>query len=307
MRLITESPSDLSPCVATIGCFDGVHRGHRYLIDQVCEEARNEGLCSALITFPLPPRSVIHPEVPPRLLSCLQQKIDLLEQTAADYCILLPFTVELSRLSARQFMQLLHERYHIQTLLIGYDHRFGHNRSEGFEDYCRYGDELGMKILRARALEERGCSISSSLIRSLLSEGDVAQANHYLGYHYYLDGTVVDGYKVGRTIGFPTANLLPSCAEKLIPAHGVYAIYADVDGNRYPGMLNIGCRPTVDNGTNISIEAHLLDFTGNIYHHQIRISFEQYIRPEQKFAGLDALVAQLNLDKERVRHLLSPV
>ena len=244
MRIITDTDRTeaLEPCVATIGCFDGVHRGHRYLINQVCEVAAEKGLHAAIVTFPVHPRQVMQTDYQPQLLSCLHQKTDLISQLDADYCFMLPFTRELSQLSAREFMQLLQKHYHIQVLVIGYDHRFGHNRTEGFEDYCRYGQELGMEVIRAKALVEDGVSISSSHIRNLLRQGAVHEANRCLGYEYYLDGTVTDGYKVGRKLGFPTANLLPACPEKLIPAEGVYAVYTYVQGIRYGGMLNIGHR-----------------------------------------------------------------
>ena len=305
MEIITDDIQiAIPPCAATIGCFDGVHRGHRYLIGQVCQEAAQRGLSSVLITFPVHPRQVMQSDYRPQLLSCLQQKTDLLQQQPADYCIMLPFTRELSMLSAYEFMRLLRNRYQVKVLVIGYDHRFGHNRSEGFEDYCRYGRELGMEIVHARALVEDELSISSSTIRNLLKQGEVERANHFLGYRYYLDGVVVGGYKVGRTLGFPTANLQPSCPDKLIPAEGVYAVYAYVKGRRYAGMLNIGHRPTVDNGNNLSIEAHILDFSDNIYNRYLRIEFMHFIRPEQKFGNLEALRAQLRNDRETVARLL---
>lgn len=305
MEIITDDIQiAIPPCAATIGCFDGVHRGHRYLIGQVCQEAAQRGLSSVLITFPVHPRQVMQSDYRPQLLSCLQQKTDLLQQQPADYCIMLPFTRELSMLSAYEFMRLLRDRYQVKVLVIGYDHRFGHNRSEGFEDYCRYGRELGMEIVHARALVEDELSISSSTIRNLLKQGEVERANHFLGYRYYLDGVVVGGYKVGRTLGFPTANLQPSCPDKLIPAEGVYAVYAYVKGRRYAGMLNIGHRPTVDNGNDLSIEAHILDFSDNIYNRYLRIEFMHFIRPEQKFGNLEALRAQLRNDRETVASLL---
>ena len=305
MEIISaESPFVFPPCAATIGCFDGVHRGHRYLIEQVHREAQARGLRSTLVTFPVHPRQVMQSGYRPQWLTCLPQKKDLLQQEDADYCILLPFTHELSLLSARQFMELLHVRFNVQALVIGYDHRFGHNRSEGFEDYCCYGKELGMEVIQAPALEEDGLSISSSLIRNLLKEGDVARANRYLGYRYYLDGQVVSGYQVGRKLGFPTANLQPSCPDKLVSKEGVYAVYAYVEGKRYAGMLNIGRRPTIGNGTERSIEVHLIGFEGNLYQHALRVEFMQYIREEQKFEGIEALIAQLNRDKAEIARLL---
>ena len=307
MRIVipTDRPETLEPCVATIGCFDGVHRGHRYLINQVCEVAAQKHLYSAIITFPVHPRQVMQTDYQPQLLSCLHQKTDLMGQLDADYCFMLPFTRELSHLSAREFMQLLREHYHIRVLVIGYDHRFGHNRSEGFEDYCRYGLDLGMEVILANAFVENGVSISSSHIRNLLKQGAVQEANRCLGYEYYLDGTVTDGYKVGRKLGFPTANLLPACPEKLIPAEGVYAVYTYIQGIRYAGMLNIGHRPTLNNGTDLSIEVNILDFSENIYRKQMRIEFIAFIRPEQRFESLERLMAQLETDREHVRRLLT--
>lgn len=305
MEIISaESQFAFPPCAATIGCFDGVHLGHRYLISQVRDEARKQGLRSMLITFPVHPRQVMQSDYRPQWLTCLPQKEDLLKTQEADYCLLLPFTRELSLLSARRFMELLHARFNVQALVIGYDHRFGHNRSEGFEDYCRYGKELGMEVVHASAWVEDGVSVSSSLIRGLLKEGDVARANRYLGYRYYLDGQVVSGYQVGRKLGFPTANLQPSCPDKLIPREGVYAVYAYVDGKRYAGMLNIGRRPTIDNGTERSIEVHLVGFEADIYQHYLRIEFMQYVRDERKFEDIEALIAQLQQDKETIVRLL---
>ena len=306
MKILQEHTEQdpISPCAATIGCFDGVHRGHRFLINQVSAAAKAKGLKSAFITFPVHPRVVMQANYQPQLLSCLQQKINLISQLEADYCILLPFTRELSQLSARQFMELLHDKYHVEVLVIGYDHRFGHNRSEGFEDYCRYGQELGIEVIQAKALVENDNSISSSLIRNLLIEGKVDEANHYLGYRYYLDGTIVNGYKVGRKLGFPTANLLPSCSDKLIPAEGVYAVYTYINNVRYPAMLNIGYRPTVNNGTDRSIEAHIINFNADIYNKQMRIEFVSQIRKEQKFADLETLINQLKKDKETVIRIL---
>ncbi len=305
MILTDSTYHKLPPCAATIGCFDGVHRGHQFLIRQVCETAKEEGLHSMLITFPVHPRQVMQDSYQPQLLSCLKQREDLLARSGADYCILLPFTKELSRLTARDFMRLLHEQYHVQTLLVGYDHRFGHNRSESFDDYCRYGKELGMKVVRAKALTENGTSISSTHIRNLLKRGEIEQANHCLGYPYYISGTVVDGYKVGRKLGFPTANLKPSCPEKLIPEAGVYAVHVYLGETCRKGMLNIGCRPTLGNGTETSIEAHILGFNGNIYYKDMKIEFVHRLRPEMKFGSLEELTAQLEKDKAAVERLLA--
>ena len=300
--LKTVLPKD--PCVATIGCFDGVHRGHKYLLKQVRSAAKQRGLKSAFITFPTHPRKILQADYQPKLLSCLAQKTELIDKLDADYCILMPFTHKLSELTAREFMQHLHDEYNVRALVIGYDHRFGHNRSEGFMDYCHFGNEIGIEVIQAKAMIEDGVSISSSLIRQLIQMGNLIEANHYLGYHYFIDGTIVGGYKVGRKLGFPTANLLPSCPDKLIPGEGVYAVYAHVNGKRYRAMLNIGHRPTVNNGPELSIEAHILDFEGDIYNEHMRIEFIRMIRKEKKFDSLEKLTEQLADDKEAITQLL---
>lgn len=305
MQFITDDiKTALPPCVATIGCFDGVHRGHRYLIRQVAQIGQEKGLHTTLITFPVHPRQVMQSDYQPQLLSCLPQKEALIQTLQVDYCLMMAFTRELSELSAYEFMKLLHERFNVCVLVIGYDHRFGHNRTETFKDYCRYGAELGIEVTQARALVEDGVSVSSSVIRNLLNNGEIAEANHYLSYRYFLDGTVIDGYKMGRKLGFPTANLQPSCPNKLIPAEGVYAVYVYIDEVRYMGMLNIGYRPTVHNGENRSIEVYIIDFSGDIYHKQIRIEFMERIRREQKFESINALISQLNQDKDTVIRIL---
>lgn len=305
MQFITDDIKiALPPCVATIGCFDGVHRGHRYLIRQVTKIGQEKNLHTSLITFPVHPRQVMQSDYQPQLLSCLPQKEALIQSLPIDYCLMMPFTRELSQLSAYEFMKLLYERFNVRVLVIGYDHRFGHNRTETFKDYCRYGAELGMEVSQARALVEDGVSVSSSVIRNLLNNGEVAEANHYLSYRYFLDGTVIDGYKMGRKMGFPTANLQPSCPNKLIPAEGVYAVYVYVGETRYMGMLNIGYRPTVHNGDNRSIEVYIINFSEDIYHQQIRIEFMDRIRGEQKFESINALISQLNQDKETVIRIL---
>lgn len=309
-----RSSASSRPGAATIGFFDGVHRGHRYLIEQVREVARARGLASSVVTFPVHPRKVMQASFQPGLLLTRAEKLDLLYKAGIDRCIMLDFTPALSQLSARQFMALLKDRYCIEALVIGYDHRFGHNRAEGFDDYVRYGQELGMEVVLAHAYSCKvedangdGQNISSSFIRSLLHQGDVSAAASCLGYDYFLQGTVVGGYHVGRTIGFPTANLKVDCLDKLIPADGVYAVRVVVDGCEYGGMLCIGLRPTLDNGTNRSIEVHIFDFHTDIYNHPMRISFVRRTRSEQKFHSVDELIARLHRDEAEVKNILAQV
>lgn len=307
MEIITDATAiNLPACVATIGCFDGVHKGHQYLIEQVHDIAKAEGLASCLITFTHHPRQVLDMNYRPRLLTCLSQKIERFEHSPIDYCVLLRFTEELSLLSAREFMEILHNMYHVQTLFVGYDHHFGHNQHEGYQEYCQYGKEVGIRVLRSRALVEEGISISSTLIRSCLLEGDVKRANFYLGYNYYLNGRVVDGRKLGRTLGFPTANIQPLCAEKMLPVSGVYAVYVYLGKHRYVGMLNIGSCPTVnDDNQTVSIEVHILNFLGDIYQELIKVEFVDYVRPEVKFDSVEELTEQLQRDRVAVKNLLN--
>lgn len=306
MILLKSIPDHFDqPCVATIGFFDGVHRGHCYLIEQVCAIADEKGYASAVITFPVHPRLIIHPDFHPALLTSCEEKIDRLGQTGLDYCMMLDFSAELSAFSARQFMEFLYQHYNICVLVIGYDHRFGHNRVDDFTNYLEYGKELGIEVVMAQAYaDDKKAAISSSLIRNYLLEGDVVSAAARLGYNYYLDGKVVSGYRVGRKIGFPTANLCVEDRFKLVPADGVYAVHVTVAGKVYAGMLNIGKRPTLDNGMDRSIEVHILRFNSDIYDQFIRLSFIQYVRPEKKFASIEDLIVQLHKDAETVEAIL---
>ena len=299
MNIIRDThPQALTPSVATIGFFDGVHLGHRHLINQVKMAASLNGWCSSIITFPVHPRQIIQSDYQPSLLSSPEEKIELLATTGIDNCILLPFTKELSQLTAWEFMQLLYEQYQVRMLVIGYDHRFGHNRAETFEDYCRYGRELGIHIMQATAYTQEQDKVSSSAIRRALLSGEVSTATKYLGYSYFLQGTIVGGYQVGRKIGFPTANLRVDFSNKLIPSVGVYAVYVYVNGQKYKGILNIGHRPTLNNGADLSIEVHILDFEGDIYHQPMRIEFIDFLRTEAKFQSTEELALQIQKDKE---------
>ena len=305
MNIIRDThPQVLTPSVATIGFFDGVHLGHRHLINQVKMAASLNGWCSSIITFPTHPRQVIQSDYQPLLLSSPEEKVELLDTTGIDNCILLPFTRELSQLTAREFMQLLYDNYKVRMLVIGYDHRFGHNRAETFEDYCRYGQELGIHIMQATAYTQELDKVSSSAIRRALQAGEISTATKYLGYNYFMQGTIVGGYQVGRKIGFPTANLQVDFPNKLIPSTGVYAVRVSVNGQNYKGMLNIGHRPTINNGTDLSIEVHILNFEGDIYHQPMRIEFIEFLRPEAKFQSVDELVLQIQKDKEATIRVL---
>ena len=291
--------------IATIGFFDGVHQGHHYLLRNLTTLAQQKGYRSMVITFAEHPRRVLHKDYIPQLLTSNAEKEQLLKQAGVDEVIFLDFTAEFAQLSAQQFMQqYLKERYGVTALLVGYDHHFGNNQQEGFEDYQRYGKELGIEVVLCEGFRVADTSVSSTVVRNLLYAGNVAEAQKCLGRPYTLTGIVVKGRQVGRKLGFPTANLRIDTPFKLIPAGGVYAVWAEVEGMRYAAVLNIGNRPTLDNGQDVSIEAHLFDFNAQIYGASVSLEFVAHLREEQCFASLDDLKAQIHADCEMARGIL---
>lgn len=293
--------------VATIGFFDGVHKGHQFLIHQVVEEAERLGGVSVCVTFANHPRSVVEQmkghQFSIQLLTTQDEKVMMLKRMGIQEVSLLEFTPEIAMMSAYDFMsEVLKGQMGVDVLVIGYDHRFGHNRSEGFNDYVRYGKEIGIRIVQAQAFEENHITVSSSLIREMLLQGRVADSRKLLGYDYFVEGVVVNGFKVGRRIGYPTANV-EVAPEKLIPCDGVYAVRVELEGRMFGGMLNIGWRPTFS-GNKRTIEVNLFDFDGNIYSEQITIHFEDFLRQEQKFDSPEALIQQLAIDEQKAREFL---
>ena len=291
--------------VATIGFFDGVHRGHRFLIDRVIEEAQRSGMSSAVITFDRHPREVLQTDYQPDLLSTLDEKLLLLSKTHVDNTVVLHFDASLAALTAHDFMRdVLQGQLKVRKLIIGYDNRFGHNRSEGFDDYVRYGKELGIEVIRADAFLPDDVRVSSSVIRTCLREGRVEEANRLLGYDYTIESRIVSGYQNGRKMGFPTANLDVTRCQQLLPASGVYAVLVrlkdSVGWKR--GMMNIGHRPTF-NGTTTSMEVNLFNFSGDLYGQELLVSFISKIRDERKFDSIEALAEQLQHDKVQINKL----
>jgi len=287
--------------VASVGFFDGVHIGHRYLIRQVREEARRLHLPSAIITFPVHPRKVLQTDYQPALLCGYEEKLEQLATTQIDYCITLPFTRDLSLLSAKAFMQqVLKDDIGVHTLFVGYDHRFGHNREDGFADYVRYGKELGMNVVQAQEYQVDGENVSSTKIRALLKKGEILQANSLLSYNYTLSGKIVEGYRVGRTIGFPTANIRSWERYKVVPELGVYAVLVHIRNIVYEGMLYIGTRPTLHDDPEISVEVNIFNFNADLYNQSLTVEFIDFIRADRKFDTLEELVAQIHNDKSSV-------
>ena len=305
MKIISAPTSNLPKLVAGIGFFDGVHLGHQSLINELKRSAAEAGISSAVVTFRRHPRSVLNSEYRPQLINLFNEKIQHLSDTGIDYVIALDFDIAMSKMSSYEFIKFLRDKFNLAGLYIGYDHRFGHNRSDGFEDYKRYGKELGVEIYKAGVALAGTTPISSSVIRRFLKEGDISVVNEMLTYRYSLSGKVVSGYGVGRTIGFKTANIEVEDLDKLIPGNGVYAVYVKTaDGVMHKGMMNIGNRPTVHYNVERAIEVHILDFDGELYENNIEIFFEKFMRPERKMSGLDELKSQLSKDRDMAREIL---
>ena len=295
--------------VATIGVFDGVHLGHQLVIGKVLEQARQRGLASTVITFDRQPRQVLDPSFRPQLLTTLEEKAEIIASLGVSQLVVLPFTREMASLSAWDFMQqVLTDQLHVKVLFTGYDNRFGHDRTEGFDDYVRYGEQLGMQVLRGdvELMDGGSQAVSSSVIRRLLAEdGRVDLMPRYLTRRYALKGRVMAGEHIGHRLGYPTANLELEDAGKLIPAAGVYAVWVVLEGEQSPraAMMNIGMRPTFD-GHRQTLEGNILGFDGDLYGQTVQVAFVERLRDERKFDSPEALKAQLEQDRVRVNELL---
>lgn len=294
---------------ACIGFFDGVHLGHRFLLEHLKKEAKQSNTFSAVITFANHPRKLIDPSFKLNLVNTLDEKLINLENTGIDYCFLLDFTEDIRNLTAKEFIcDFLSAQLHVTKLLIGYDHRFGKNRAEGFDDYVIYGKSCGMEVIQEPVLDDgSGRNFSSSEIRRSLISGRIKEATDILGQYYKLDGVVIHGHQLGRKLGYPTANLNPFNKDKIIPSNGVYAAEVELNnGEKYPSMVNIGFRPTVDKEMNrLSVEAHLIGFNGDLYDQTISLSFIERIRDERKMSSLDELKMQLSKDCDSVSKIIA--
>lgn len=285
--------------VLTLGTFDGVHLGHTKILNKITEAAKIMGLESVVLTFHPHPRSVLQTDTPMHLLSCIKEKSHFIQKSGIDHLVIHPFDKAFSQLTAEAFVtDILVKKFNIKKIIIGYDHRFGKNRTANIEDLTRFGLEFGFDVVQITAEEVNAITISSTKIRKALEAGDCGVAQDYLGHPYTLSGTVVKGQQLGRTLGFPTANLQPCCEEKLIPKNGVYVVRVTWNNQSYSGVLNIGNRPTVS-GTSRTIEVHLFDFSQEIYNAKLSLEFLTFLREEQRFDSLDALKNQIIKDKEQ--------
>lgn len=305
MIIVDETTRPLPPAAATIGFFDGVHCGHRYLIGRVIDEARADGLASMVITFARHPRQVIDTHYVPRLLSTPEMKIERLAETGIDRCTVLDFDRRMAALTAREFMiHILSSRLNVRKLIIGYDNRFGHDRSESIDDYCAYGRTLGIEVVKSCGITVDGIRVSSSVIRNAIERGDLTEANRCLGYAYTLSAHVSHGFRNGHRLGFPTANLDMDEVCQLLPQIGVYATRVRIEGEceLHPAMTSVGTRPTFD-GTRLSVETYILDFDADLYGRKIEVAFLKRIRGEKKFADLQQLRTQMADDERHIREL----
>lgn len=286
--------------IVTTGTFDGVHQGHRTILDRLCAIAREVNGESVLLTFSPHPRMVLFPEDHGlRLLNDRHEQIEQLERAGVQHLIIHPFTTDFSGISALDYVRtLLVEGIGVHRMVVGYDHRFGKNREGDFPLLQEYADMFGFEVEEIPAHMISAVNVSSTKIRKALAEGAIESANNYLGYNYPLAGVVIKGDGIGRTFGYPTANIHVTNPLKLIPAPGVYAVKVKTSGTVFDGMLNIGVRPTVSGTGEERIEVHLFDTDADLYHAHVELSFIARLRDERKFENRDALIRQLGIDKQ---------
>ncbi len=306
LRNLSEIPKLNGPIV-TLGTYDGVHLGHQKIIHQLVKKAKEKGKDSLLVTFDPHPRKALGlGEI--FLLSTLNEKIELLNQTGLDYLLVLPFTQSFSEQTASEFVHdFLIKSLDISEIILGYDHRFGKNREGNVDLLKSLLGEYNKTVTEIPAQSLHEITISSTKIRTALGLGEIDIANQRLGYEYSIGGNIVLGKQLGRTLGYPTANIQLEDSSKLIPEHGVYAVTCILEGRRFTGMMNIGTKPTLQEGDKTTLEVHLFDFSSDIYQETVRIIFHHRIRAEQKFENLDALKNQLKQDEVTVRNYFSLV
>ena len=283
--------------IVTIGTFDGVHVGHEKILEKISQNALSENCESIVLTFFPHPRTVLQAGTEMKQLNTIGEKTTLIKNASIDNLVIHPFDKAFSQLTAEDFVkQVLVDKFNIHKIIIGHDHRFGKNRTANIDDLISFGEKYGFEVEQISAEEIEEVAISSTKIRNALLEGNIKLANQYLGYTYTISGIVIKGNQLGRTIGFPTANIEIKEGYKLIPSNGVYIVKTLVEKQIVFGMMNIGTKPTVG-GTSQSIEVHFFDFNDDIYDKTIEISFLERIRDEQKFESIELLKKQLSEDK----------
>ena len=293
--------------VITIGTFDGVHLGHACIIQRLLKRAHDVNGVSIIITFEPHPRLVLSSQSPPlELLSSLDEKIDSLEQMRVDYLVIVPFTLAFANIPAQSYVEdFIFNHFHPHTIIIGYDHHFGRNREGDFRLLESLSKQFKYELEEIPVQEIEHIAVSSTKIRLALHEGDIRKANELAGKKYSLEGDVIEGKRLGHTIGFPTANLMMRDTYKLIPGNGVYAVQVDWNHRSLTGMMNIGIRPSVSSEGKRSLEVHIFDFNESLYGQTIRVTFVSRMRSEHKFESLDALIHQLKQDELDARQLFA--
>ena len=307
MREITDITTFTTqqPTVLTIGTFDGVHLGHQKIIERVVTTARQEGLLAKILTFFPNPRMVVQHDKSLKLIHTLEEKKQLLQRLGVDLLVVQPFNEAFAQLTAEEFVStILVQHLNVKKVIIGYDHRFGRNRTANINDMCLFGEKYGFAVEEISVQEVDEVSVSSTKIREALNKGDVTTAEHYLGTPYSLTGTVVHGLKLGRTLGYPTANIQVTEDYKLIPKDGVYAVYSYIGERKVYGMMSIGKNPTIE-GKGASIEVYFFDFNGDLYDRELTIYFLKYLREERKFSSVALLKKQLQDDETTARKAIA--
>jgi len=302
-RSLEEVPH-IGNAIVTIGNFDGVHLGHVHVLENLLLH-QGENLQSMVITMWPHPRKVLHPSAQElRFLTSIDEKIELLQNLGVDHLLIIPFTASFAQLSAEYFVkEILHDCVGVKKIVLGYDHRFGKNREGGLELLHRLAPMYGFELEEIPKQEVDNLAISSSKIREFLALGQMENVTALLGRRYAMSGKVVEGNKLGRTIGFPTANISLTFPEKLVPKNGVYAVLVKVAQNQYQGMMNIGYRPTISESA-LTLEVHIFEFEEDIYNQYITVFFVKYLRDEQKFDSVEDLKQQLYIDKEQAISVL---
>ena len=287
--------------IVTIGTFDGVHLGHQQILKQLIDTSRKSKLKSVLLTFFPHPRMVLQPDISMRLIQTIQEREKALQKTGLDYLVIHPFSTEFSRLSADDYVKkILVEQLNVRKVVVGYDHRFGRNRTASLEDMYHYADIHEFEVIEINAEKIESTAVSSTKIRKAIDEGNIELANTYLGHSFTIQGMVIDGDKRGRELSYPTANIDLQNQHKIVPKQGVYLVKSKLKGRVVYGMMNIGTKPTFDT-TMPSIEVHFLDWNGDLYGQAVQVELLKWVREERKFSSVEELQTQIQADEQYCR------
>ena len=297
---IENFPAD-EASIVTIGTFDGVHLGHQQILKQLIDTSRKSKLKSVLLTFFPHPRMVLQPDISMRLIQTIQEREKALQKTGLDYLVIHPFSTEFSRLSADDYVkQILVEQLNVRKVVVGYDHRFGRNRTASLEDMYHYADIHEFEVIEINAEKIESTAVSSTKIRKAIDEGNIELANTYLGHSFTIEGMVIDGYKRGRELSYPTANIDLQNPHKIVPKQGVYLVKSNLEDRIIYGMMNIGTKPTF-NEAMPSIEVHFFDWNGNLYGQAVQLELLKWVREERKFNTVEELQTQIQADEQYCR------